>query len=192
MILDQRPLSRSAGVTLVEMLVGIGLLGVLGVVFASSYRNLNRSASKASEDVELQTLVKNLEQTLHADLDRAGFGLEGGAVFGAMEAKRVRFYYRDLVGSYCRQGQLVGVQYAQSNSGVGRVVTCDGTEVRDKSTVAVLDSIDISFRYRDNKGAVTADPGLVKNVEYTLSAFSLRHQYAKNRTTKGNVNLVNN
>lgn len=184
--------SPRAGVTLMEALVGMLLLGVIGAVFASIYRNLDRSAGKISEDVELQSLVKGLDQELHADLDRAGFGLEGSPVFGYMETKRVRIFYRDLIGSYCSEGQLAGVYYGQANGGISRSVTCDGVDVQRRSTGANRDSLDISFRYLDNKGMATADPGLVRNVEYTLSANSLRHNYAKSRVIKGNVNLVNN
>lgn len=184
--------SRARGATLVEMLVGLGLLSVVGVIFSSVYRSMAGSTSRVVATADMQTLVKSMDQQIHADLARAGFGLQGIGVFTRMQAKNAQFNYRDLLGTYCKEGQLASIQYAQAGKSITRTVACDGAEIPAKATGAPRDSLDLAFRYLDNAGKVTADPNSVKTVEYTLRAFSLREHDAKQRATTGSVNLANN
>lgn len=180
------------GATMVEMLVGVVLLCIVGVIFASVYRSMSGSTSRVVATADMQTLVKSMDQQIHADLARAGFGLQGISVFSRMNAKEAQFNYRDLLGTYCKEGQLASILYAQAGKSVTRTVACDGAEIPAKSAGAPRDSLDLSFRYLDNAGKVTADPNSVKTVEYTLRAISLRDRDVKQRAVTGSVNLANN
>ncbi len=184
--------SHKRGATLLEMIVGVGLLVIVGVIFGRVYKSMSGSTASVIATADMQTLVKTFDQQIHSDLARAGFGLQGIGVFSRMDAKAAEFNYRDLVGTYCKEGQLASIRYFQYGKSISRSIACDGTGIPDKATGASGDSLDLAFRYLDNAGKPTTDANLVKTVEYTLRVVSLRENGIKQRATTSSVNLANN
>ncbi|MDB5103819.1 MAG: hypothetical protein JWP91_1508 [Fibrobacteres bacterium] len=182
----------SRGATLVEMLVGIGLLAIVSVIFGSVYRSMSKGATGVISTADMQTRLKSLDQQLHSDLARAGFGLEGISVFSRMQAKETQFNYRDLLGTHCPKGEMASILYAQAGRKVERTITCNDAKLLENAEGLQRDSLDIAFRYLDNSGKATADSRQVKTVEYTLRILSLDNHGLKQRATTGSVNLANN
>lgn len=179
---------------MIEIVVGLVIMGVAGLIFAIAYRSLSKGHAEISGTADMQRVVKAMGTQLENDLKRAGFGLGGGAAFNTLGAREVSFNFKDLLGTSCTAGELATIRYSLVHNALARDLSCDGRTRPRKTTDAGTDSLRLSFRYLDNAGNVAASSAQVRTVEFAVELTSGRGpvESRKKRASAGSVSIVNN
>lgn len=190
----RRPRPGQAGLTIAEVVVGLGLMGIVAVILAGAYKVVSRGKTDIANITSMQQTAKTAGTRLESDLKRAGFGLGGATVFSTLRTREVAFSFKDLVGAACAAGEIAAIRYSMDQGEMVRELWCGGASSGRKATSTGRDSIQVTFRYLDDRGHATAQSGRVRTVEYTLdmiSGIGDGHN-RKTRSATGSVSIVNN
>lgn len=187
-------LNPQSGLSMVELVVGLAIMGIVGLIFAVAYRSLSKGSAEISSTADMQRVVKSMGTQLESDLKRAGFGLGGGSAFNTLGAREISFNFKDLLGTSCAAGELATIRYSLAHNALARDLSCDGRTRPRKAIGAGMDSLGLTFRYLDNAGNVAASSAQVRTVEYALELTSGRGhgESRKKRASAGSVSIVNN
>lgn len=180
--------------TLIEILVGLLLTVLVFAIFRVSYRTLARSSLDVSRTTDIQREVKAVSRELASDLKRAGFGITGIDIFTTLDPDKVKFLYRDLVGTYCAADDTVIIGYSADGKSLTKNVSCAGVSKPVKVIDFAPDSLSLVFAYRDENGASTGASAAVRTVEFSLDVVSNPSWtfLKRHRSSKASIGIVNN
>jgi len=174
--------------------VGLGLMSIVALILAGAYKVVSRGKTDIANITSMQQTAKTVGTQLESDLKRAGFGLGGGTAFSTLRTREVAFNFKDLVGASCAAGQVAAIRYSMEQGEMVRELWCEGASSGRKATSTGRDSIQVTFRYLDDRGHITNRSDRVRTVEYTLdmiSGIGDEHN-RKARASTGSVSIVNN
>lgn len=180
--------------SLMETVVGLGLLAIAAVMVGMGYKTLSKGNAEIGNTTEMQRVVKQMGTQIESDMKRAGFGLGGTGAFTSLQTSAVTLNYKDLLGASCAAGQVATIRYSVYNNSLIREAACDGKSLPKRVNEAGKDILSLKFRYLDNTGKPTSLSDKVRTVEYSVELLSgLPGQSEhKKRASAGSVSIVNN
>lgn len=182
----------------------LALAGFLGFTLVGSgglmFRHQVREYLDIREQARVQAGLKLALQSMTLEMANAGALLSDPRESFSAGPNRFTFAYLDLTGRSCPAGSKARIAYrlAQTDQAdrIVEDIACDGRSARTQVLAAApRGRLSLGFRYYDQRGAATADPGQVKAVDLEIALQSAGPKAGprplKTRAQKVRIQCVN-
>jgi prepilin-type N-terminal cleavage/methylation domain-containing protein len=166
---SERRIRRQGGFTLVELLLAMGLIGVIFALFSVVVSSTLRHGGEVEEQTVLQHQVRGTVERLAQDLRQAYSGVEDSSPIESISASQIQFLSPDRQQPF----HLRRLAYRASGTSFqsARAISTDtdgapwdipalGSWTTEFGSLVGTNV----FTYLDENGAATADPAQVKTV----------------------------
>ena len=168
-------MAGSSGFSLVEVLVALGISGVVAWAILSLQINQSKSAAVQAEVVAMQQGLRGSMTLLTTELKKAGYDPTNTAGAGIVDATSTLLYYTsdndpsgNSNGALTEAGEHAAfcftantLRFVEGNSTIAN--PCDTV-----NPVVMADLQMVEFRYLRNDGTVAATPAEIRMVQVTL------------------------
>jgi len=164
----QTKLSPSKGLTLVELLIAVALMGIIFVGLTQLLKSNTQNTTNLSRAADAQAIAKVLNTQIKNDLVNAGGGLPKGTPWSVYDHEKLKIRYLDQLKKYCAIGsasttapQVVEIRYYANppikmnepetyGTEVIRQRYCDNTKVDEDTLIQIPDGVRLVFNYYQN------------------------------------------